>query len=157
MGHFGGVRGICLHFPRCGKLRFGSVQPSPATVHRTVAFRWVRVRYPYKNKQTPQRGICLFGAANRTRTGTSVTSRDFKSLVSTYSTTPAAGRYGIIFFPLRQVNIEHSMWLKYDLWSKIIRLRLPSSVRRFLWVFSLTKEHPLKARNDWQKTDILVK
>ena len=29
------------------------------------------------------------GAGDRTRTGTSVTSRDFKSLVSTYSTTPA--------------------------------------------------------------------
>ena len=58
-----------------------------------------------------------YGAGDRTRTGTSVTSRDFKSLVSTYSTTPAAGRYGIIFFPLRQVNIEHSMCLKYDLWS----------------------------------------
>ena len=33
----------------------------------------------------------FIGAANRTRTGTSVTSRDFKSLVSTYSTTAAYG------------------------------------------------------------------
>ncbi len=34
-------------------------------------------------------GFECFGAGDRTRTGTSVTSRDFKSLVSTYSTTPA--------------------------------------------------------------------
>ena len=36
-------------------------------------------------------GGYLFGAGDRTRTGTSFTSRDFKSLVSTYSTTPATG------------------------------------------------------------------
>ena len=34
-----------------------------------------------------------YGAGDRTRTGTSVTSRDFKSLVSTYSTTPAGADY----------------------------------------------------------------
>ena len=40
-------------------------------------------------KGHPRRGIPCFGAGDRTRTGTSVTSRDFKSLVSTYSTTTA--------------------------------------------------------------------
>ena len=41
------------------------------------------------------------GAGDRTRTGTSVTSRDFKSLVSTYSTTPAYCLQSILtYFPL---------------------------------------------------------
>ena len=34
-------------------------------------------------------GILVFGAGNRNRTGTDFTPRDFKSLVSTYSTMPA--------------------------------------------------------------------
>ena len=42
---------------------------------------------------------CFHGAGDRTRTGTSVTSRDFKSLVSTYSTTPAAGSMVSHFLP----------------------------------------------------------
>ena len=37
----------------------------------------------------PQWGILYFGAADRNRTGTDFTPRDFKSLVSTYSTTAA--------------------------------------------------------------------
>ena len=37
----------------------------------------------------PRWGIPLFGAADRNRTGTDFTPRDFKSLVSTYSTTAA--------------------------------------------------------------------
>ena len=35
------------------------------------------------------RGRCFVGAGNRNRTGTDFTPRDFKSLVSTYSTMPA--------------------------------------------------------------------
>ena len=45
--------------------------------------------YQHSKKADTHSGICFFGAGDRTRTGTSVTSRDFKSLVSTYSTTPA--------------------------------------------------------------------
>ncbi len=40
-------------------------------------------------QQIPGSGICCFGAGNRTRTGTLLTARDFKSLVSTDFTMPA--------------------------------------------------------------------
>ena len=66
--------------------------PLPATGGGRLAPRTLTsgsIPSSIKNKQMPHWGICLFGAANRTRTGTSVTSRDFKSLVSTYSTTAA--------------------------------------------------------------------
>ena len=50
-----------------------------------------------------------YGAGNRTRTGTLFTARDFKSLVSTYSTTPAdvgcmnqRGTYNSTFWVFRQ-------------------------------------------------------
>ena len=43
----------------------------------------------YINNGTPRWGVPLFGAADRNRTGTDFTPRDFKSLVSTYSTTAA--------------------------------------------------------------------
>ena len=42
----------------------------------------------YINKKHPERGAFV-GAADRNRTGTDFTPRDFKSLVSTYSTTAA--------------------------------------------------------------------
>ena len=43
-----------------------------------------------RSKKPPtQKGRGLFGAADRTRTGTLFRARDFKSLVSTYSTTAA--------------------------------------------------------------------
>ena len=42
-----------------------------------------------KNPDTPPRGIGIFGAADRGRTGTLFRARDFKSLVSAYSTTAA--------------------------------------------------------------------
>ena len=42
------------------------------------------------------------GAGNRNRTGTDFTPRDFKSLVSTYSTMPASFRYRSIIFLFRQ-------------------------------------------------------
>ena len=45
----------------------------------------------------------LSGAGNRTRTGTPVTARDFKSLVSTYSTTPACAEHNNIFCFFSQV------------------------------------------------------
>ena len=43
-------------------------------------------------RDTPY-GVSFFGAGNRNRTGTLFTARDFKSLVSTYSTMPALFRY----------------------------------------------------------------
>ena len=62
----------------------------PPAVHRTAAFKWVRVRHLYTNKK--REAACLpflIGAGNRTRTGTLFTARDFKSLVSTDFTMPA--------------------------------------------------------------------
>ena len=52
---------------------------------------------PYQKKH-PRRGA-FFGAGDRDRTGTDFTPRDFKSLVSACSTTPAWGSdsYGITF------------------------------------------------------------
>ena len=46
----------------------------------------------------------LFGAADRNRTGTDFTPRDFKSLVSTYSTTAAYDS----FFALKQIVSTYS-------------------------------------------------
>ena len=43
----------------------------------------------HKNKQTPHRGVCLFGAGGRTRTGTLSLAVDFESTTSTNSITPA--------------------------------------------------------------------
>ena len=66
-----------------------AVEPSHATVHRTVAFRWDRSLHYHKVKE---RGGCLsllLGAGDRDRTGTDFTPRDFKSLVSACSTTAA--------------------------------------------------------------------
>ena len=50
-------------------------------------------------------GLAFSGAADRDRTGTDFTPRDFKSLVSACSTTAAwmTDSYGITFFPPRQV------------------------------------------------------
>ena len=58
---------------------------------------------PYLLDTTPKFIVCehheeTAGAADRTRTGTSVTSRDFKSLVSTYSTTAAFAFTNVITF-----------------------------------------------------------
>ena len=50
-----------LHLRCWRKLRLRSVEPSRATVHRTVAFRWVRVRCPAITKRTaPRWGAVLF-------------------------------------------------------------------------------------------------
>ena len=46
--------------------------------------------------------VLLFGAGNRNRTGTLFTGRDFKSLVSTYSTMPASFCYRNIVSLFRQ-------------------------------------------------------
>ena len=56
--------------------------------------------------QAPLGSALLFGAGNRNRTGTDFTPRDFKSLVSTYSTMPAefATTYGNTFLLLRQAE-----------------------------------------------------
>ena len=56
---------------------------------------------PNQKESTPK-GCSLFGAGNRNRTGTLFTARDFKSLVSTYSTMPASFRYRNTVFPVRQ-------------------------------------------------------
>ena len=54
------------------------------------------------NAQTPMGPVHLFGAGNRNRTGTDFTPRDFKSLVSTYSTMPASLSYRNTIFAFRQ-------------------------------------------------------
>ena len=87
------VTGLDLHFlsPKGKKIIvwFPSSR-KPATPHRGVAFKWVRVRFPWIPKYArPLWGRAYFGAGNRTRTGTLFTARDFKSLVSTYFTIPA--------------------------------------------------------------------
>ena len=52
-------------------------------------------------KDTPC-GVSFFGAGDRDRTGTDFTPRDFKSLVSACSTTPAANRYFTTICSVRQ-------------------------------------------------------
>ena len=53
---------ICLHFDsrRESKYRFGSVQPSTATVTRTVAFRWFKSGHHHIKKRPIPNGIGLF-------------------------------------------------------------------------------------------------
>ena len=138
-------------------LRFASVKPSAATVHRTVAFKWVRVRFQQRikamenvsfsmafigagdridfikvsppssrrqatvhrtvalygfdpghfgiiRKERPRWGLSFLGAGDRDRTGTLFRARDFKSLVSACSTTPASIAYPNTFLPHRQAN-----------------------------------------------------
>ena len=59
-----------------------------ATVHRTVAFTWVRARRLYQNKKGARRLLFYFGAGDRTRTCTAKPEEP-KSTESTNSTTPA--------------------------------------------------------------------
>ena len=59
---------VCI----CAKRRlwFGSVEPSPATVHRTVAFEMFEsVNLHGSKKEEPHKGFFFFGATGRTRTG----------------------------------------------------------------------------------------
>ena len=61
----------------------------------------------YIQKADTPTGYLLFGAANRNRTGTLFTARDFKSLVSTCSTIAAWEHgYGITFVGVRQVKAD---------------------------------------------------
>ena len=65
----------CLHWwqqPATGRLHLDGFDSSAGTT-----------------KGTPPTGCPFCGAGNRNRTGTRFTARDFKSLVSTYSTMPA--------------------------------------------------------------------
>ena len=74
-----------------------------ADVHRTSAFDGFD---PASQPTAKERGISLsllLGAGDRDRTGTLFTARDFKSLVSACSTTPAANRNNTMFFRARQV------------------------------------------------------
>ena len=66
-----------------------------ATVHRTVAFRLFDSRLLHQKRRTLR--VVFFGAGNRNRTGTDFTPRDFKSLVSTYSTMPAHRKCASLF------------------------------------------------------------
>ncbi len=61
------------------------------TVHRTVPLLWVRVRSLQRIKAVVNVSFttAFIGAADRARTGTVLRPRDFKSLVSTNSTTAA--------------------------------------------------------------------
>ena len=71
-----------------------------ANVHRTLAFNYSS---PYYTKEPDTHlGIRFFGAADGTRTRTVSLPGDFKSPVSTDSTTTAAKRYDITIFPTRQ-------------------------------------------------------
>ncbi len=93
-----------------------------ATAHRAVAFGWVRSRHGNKKRDTPVGGIPFLGAGDRDRTGTLFTARDFKSLVSAYSTTPAALTDNSIFFPCRQgasrgkpgMDPENYIWSRFN-------------------------------------------
>ena len=85
------ARFVCIRTRECVRIKV--LPPSSwrqATVHRTVAFRWVRVRYLHKAKERGESLSLLLGAGNRTRPGTLLTARDFKSLVSTDFTMPAS-------------------------------------------------------------------
>ena len=101
------ARLVCIFFP--GGKKIEVLPPSSrrqATVHRTSAFRRVRSSCTLPERAPPNGGA-LSGAGDRDRTGTLFTARDFKSLVSACSTTPAYCKgYGITFFPLRQVTTD---------------------------------------------------
>ena len=74
--------------------------PLGASVHRTLAFNYSS---PYYTKEPDTHlGIRFFGAADGTRTRTVSLPGDFKSPVSTDSTTAAAGIYDSIFLFYRQ-------------------------------------------------------
>ena len=73
------------------KSRMRSVEPSRATVLRTVALDGFDPFPRTKHKREAFGLPFIFGAGDRDRTGTLFTARDFKSLVSAYSTTPAVG------------------------------------------------------------------
>ena len=60
------------------------------------------VLIPYNIQEHPNGVLLYVGAGNRTRTGTDFTPRDFKSLVSTYSTMPASLDYRNTNFLFRQ-------------------------------------------------------
>ena len=71
------------------KSRSGSGKPSPAALIR-AAFNWFSSGFLITNKKREAFSLpFLIGAGNRTRTGTLLTARDFKSLVSTDFTMPA--------------------------------------------------------------------
>ena len=55
-------------------------------------------------KERPRWGLSFLGAGDRDRTGTLFRARDFKSLVSACSTTPASIAYPNTFLPHRQAN-----------------------------------------------------
>ena len=57
--------------------------------------------------------LFLFGAGNRNRTGTLFTARDFKSLVSTYSTMPASFQYRNIVLGVRQGESRRNRTPRY--------------------------------------------
>ena len=57
----------------------------PATVHRTVAFRWVRVHRPAKNKTHPHGWVLLFGGARHVKSehrAASISAREIVSVPS---------------------------------------------------------------------------
>ena len=74
----------------------------PADAHRASALKWVRVLLPLPNKKDTLTGVFFIGAGNRPRTGTLLTARDFKSLVSTDFTMPAGFCYLSTLFSSRQ-------------------------------------------------------
>ena len=76
-----------------------------ATVHRTVAlYGFDPGHFGITRKERPRWGLSFLGAGDRDRTGTLFRARDFKSLVSACSTTPASIAYPNTFLPHRQAN-----------------------------------------------------
>ena len=74
--------------------------PHGASVHRTLAVRLFESRSEYQKSQPQRAGFS--GAADGTRPRTVSLPGDFKSPVSTDSTTAAAGDYDTIFLFYRQ-------------------------------------------------------
>ena len=70
-------------------------------IYGTIAFHRKENK---RNDNFLAKAVVSFGAGDRDRTGTLFTARDFKSLVSACSTTPAADSYDITFLSNRQVT-----------------------------------------------------
>ena len=84
-------------------------QPATGRLHLNGFDSWL-----LQQKTRPPLGVGSFGAGNRNRTGTLFTARDFKSLVSTYSTMPASFCYRSTILTFRQGERAHN-WSMFQL------------------------------------------
>ena len=85
----GSLTGIDLHFLSLAKENKGSPRSSPRRQCSSALHLDRFDSGQHVKNGMPRWGNPFFGAADRNRTGTDFTPRDFKSLVSTYSTTTA--------------------------------------------------------------------